>query len=73
MRGGVTRFGSVGGTVGAAESVSCGTTVGVGNTVRGGGVARLTGVKVGTGFVAGSVAVDAVGSGVLNVGGGTFR
>jgi hypothetical protein len=36
---------------------------------------RRTGVKVGTGFVAGSVAVDAVdvGSGVLNVGGGTFR
>jgi hypothetical protein len=36
---------------------------------------RRAGVNVGTGFVAGSVAADAaaVGSGVLNVGGGPFR
>jgi hypothetical protein len=73
--GGIVRFGTLGGTGGRAASVACGATVGVGKTVRGGGVARRTGVKVGTGFVAGSIAVDAVavGSGVLNVGGGTFR
>lgn len=75
MRGGMTRFGPVGGTVGAAASFCCGATVGVGNTFRGGGVTRRTGVKVGTGFVAGSVAVDvvAVGAGVLIAGGGTLR